>query len=311
MNGMELSRRYFFQIAEPGLREAFPVLYNSLAAGLVGNGSECFGYDDEISRDHDWGVDFFLWLPESDKSEIPALQRWKAALLKEHPPEVPRTRSEYGARIGVQTVGDFYASLIGYSEGPDDIPAWRRIPEDNLAMATNGEVFIDNGGQFTSTREKLLRYYPEDLRRKKLAANCMAIAQTGQYNLSRCFKRRDWVTYRTVLSRFTDSVVAMVFLLNRVFKPYYKWAFRRLTELPVLGGDVGSLLERIAVSGSPSPAVFKQNECDINAICTLLAGELRSQELAFSNDWFFTSQGEEIQNSIKDTFLRSLPAQYE
>jgi hypothetical protein len=311
MNGMTLSRQYFNDVAEPRLKCDFPDIYSRCAAGLVGNGSECFGYDDELSRDHDWGVDFYLWLDESDRAEIPALGQWKAALFEETPPEHPRERSEYGASIGVMTAGDFYKSLIGASEGPDDIPRWMRIPEENLAMATNGEVFTDNAGVFTATREKLLRYFPEDLRRKKLAAKCMAIAQTGQYNIDRCYKRRDWVTYQSVLARFTDSVIAAVFLLNRVFRPYYKWAYRKMTELELLGGRIGPLLLSIAEACGTADGVYEQNKRDIEEICALIVRELQRQGLCHSDDWFLTTQGEELQRSIQDSFLRSLPAQYE
>ena len=311
MNGMALSRQYFFEVAEPRLKRDFPDVYGRCAAGLVGNGSECFGYDDELSRDHDWGVDFFLWLEESDRPEIPALLQWKAALFDEARPEYPRKRSQYGAAIGVMTSGDFYKSLIGYPEGPDDLMSWLRIPEENLAMATNGAVFLDHAGVFTATRAKLLRYYPEDLRRKKLAAKCMAIAQTGQYNVDRCYKRHDWVTYKTVLARFSDSVISAVFLLNRVFKPYYKWAYRRMTELEMLGSRVGPLLVSIAEACGAPDGVYEQNKRDIADICALLVRELQRQELCRSDDWFLTTQGEELQRSIQDSFLRSLPAQYE
>lgn len=311
MNAMELSRRYFHEVCQPLLERDYPELFRSLAAGLVGNGSECFGYDDDISRDHDWGVDFFLWVPESHRIYISGLIDWKNALFANHPPEYVRTRSAYGAGIGVLTTGDFYSSLIGYPNGPDDIQEWRRVPEENLAMAVNGEIFLDNAGDFTAIRKKLLHYYPEDLRKKRLAAKCMAIAQTGQYNLIRCFKRQDWVTYKTVLSRFNDSVIAAVYLLNRVFRPYYKWAFRKMTELPILGAQVGILLENIAMTNGLDEKEFKTHQSHISNICTLIIDELKKQHLASSDDWFLTTQGEEIQNSIQDSFLRSLPAQYE
>ncbi len=308
---MALSRQYFFDKAEPSLKNEFPDIYKRIAAGLVGNGSECFGYDDAFSRDHDWGVDFFLWVPESDRPSIPLLRDWKTKLFDDHPPAYIRTRSEYGAGIGVMTVGDFYKSLIGYPNGPDDIQAWRRVPEDNLAMAVNGSVFIDNSGSFTAIREKLLRCYPEDLRRKKLAAKCMAIAQTGQYNFSRCYIRKDWVTVRTVLSRFNDSVIAAVFLLNKVYRPYYKWAYRKMTELPILGGKIGILLEHIAVTCGMDDAAYESIQKDISEVCALITEELSLQSLASSGDWFLTTQGEEIQSTIRDSFLRALPAQYE
>ncbi len=311
MNAMTLSRQYFTEIARPYLQEDFPHLYPALAAGLVGNGSECFGYDDEISRDHDWGVDFFIWLPEENRDLVPALQAWKSALFDKHPPVYPRTRSEYGARLGVMTAGDFYRSLIGFPQGPQTLEDWRRIPEENLAMAVNGEVFMDNAGAFTAVRRRLLEHYPEDLRLKKLAARCMAIAQTGQYNAIRCYRRGDYVTLRAVTARFTDSVISAVFLLNRVYKPYYKWAFRRMTELPVLGPELGPELTAVALSPIDDPDSFKLLDARLRRICDRLGAELINQGLSSSDDWFFTSHAEEIRQKIRDPFLKSLPTQYE
>jgi hypothetical protein len=209
------------------------------------------------------------------------------------------------------TVGDFYKSLIGYPSGPDAILDWRRIPEENLAMVTNGEVFLDNDGTFTAIREKLLRYYPEDLRLKKLAARCMAIAQTGQYNAARCFQRKDYVTLRNVLNRFNENVISAVFLLNKAYKPYYKWAYKNMTGLPVLGTELNPYLTKIALSGIGTENEFAALTDMIDVICSRLIDALKNQKLTGSKDWFLTTHAEEIQQKISDPLLRSLPTQYE
>jgi hypothetical protein len=209
------------------------------------------------------------------------------------------------------TCGRFYASLIGFERGPEKIQQWRAAPEENFAMAVNGEVFIDGAGEFTATRAYLLGYYPEDLRRKKIAARCMELAQTGQYNLDRCLRRGDRVTLATVISRFTESVIAMIFLLNRVYRPYYKWAYRAMTELPVLGADASALLERIAsAAGSYSERIDGVKQC-VTRLCEMIADQLRGQRLSLSDDWFLTAHGERVRLGIKDDYLRSLPTQYE
>ena len=311
MNGLELSREYFNDIAAPKLARDFPDLYPRLAAGLVGNGSECFSFDDEISRDHDWGVDFYIWTSEGDADMVPSLQDWKDRLFGEHPPGYPRARSEYGARVGVTTCGDFYSSLIGAPAGPQTLNEWLRVPEENFAMSVNGEVFIDGLGEFTETRECLLGYYPEDIRLKRIAAKCMALAQTGQYNHERTAKRRDWVTLRAVLSRFSDNAIALAFLLNKVYKPYYKLAFRALQNLPVLGSETSGLLMAIAETGGLDGESFIRRQELIGELCGLFVSELRNRRLSGSDDWFLTAHGEEVQSKIKDNKLRALPTQYE
>ena len=309
--GLDLSREYFNAVARPRLEADYPDLFPRLAAGLCGNGSECFGYDDEISRDHDWGVDFFLWVTEEDRDRIPELIRWKQTLLTFSPPPHRREQSEYGASITVMTCGDFYRQLIGVSDVPDDILKWFRIPENNLAMCVNGDVFMDNAGVFTGIRSRFLSYYPEDYRKKKISAKCMAIAQTGQYNLIRMAQRGEDVTVSTVVARFVDAVTGLVFLLNRVYRPYYKWENRMLRSLPVLGPQIGSLLsELVSVTGLDPSVIRAQKDC-VDRICSLLHEELKRQDLTSSDDWFFSTHGEEVRRRIGHEVIRSLPATYE
>ena len=78
MNGIELARAFYLECGKPMLEEQFPQLKDRIATGLVGSGSECFGFDDEISRDHDFEPGFCIFLPgeESvDRKTAFALER--------------------------------------------------------------------------------------------------------------------------------------------------------------------------------------------------------------------------------------------
>ena len=311
MNGLRLSREYYFSVADPLLKRDFPQLYPRLAVGLAGNGSECFGFDDEISRDHDWGVDFFIWTMHDDRAMVPSVQKWKDNLFKNYPPEYPRIRSKYGAGTGVMTRGDFYSGLIGVPETPKTLREWISAPEENFAMAVNGAVFVDGPGEFTGTRNELLKFYPEDLRRKRIASKCMALAQTGQYNHSRIAKRGDHVTLRTVLSRFTEAAVALAFLLGKTYRPYYKWAYRALEGIPPPGGETARLLLEIAETGGFDDESQDERQRYIDELCSVFISHIREQGLSQSDDWFMTAHAEMVQSGIKDDFLLSLPAQYD
>ena len=59
MKGLELSRAYFEAYGRPMLERDFAQVIDRIAVGLVGHGSECFGFDDEISLDHDVSNGFY------------------------------------------------------------------------------------------------------------------------------------------------------------------------------------------------------------------------------------------------------------
>ena len=70
MQGMELSKAYYETFGRKMIQEKFPEYEDRIAVGLVGEGSECFGYDDEISKDHDYGPEFCMWMKRSDYEQI-------------------------------------------------------------------------------------------------------------------------------------------------------------------------------------------------------------------------------------------------
>ena len=118
------------------------------------------------------------------------------------------------------------------------------LPENSLAACTNGKVFRDPLGEFTEWREALLAFYPEDVRRKKIAARCMTIGQAGQYNFPRCVQRGELFAARYAETKFCADVISVVFLLNRRYTPFYKWMHRAVGDFPSLehGSVTGSAI---------------------------------------------------------------------
>jgi hypothetical protein len=319
LHALDLSREYFLNKALPDLKEQFSAVWPRFSAGLAGNGSECFRFDDAISRDHDWGVDFFVWVTEDDEDSISKLCAWREDLLRRFPPETPRAFSQYASADRVMTGSDFYRKLIGSAQPPVSDHEWLRIPEHLLALATNGEVFWEGpeAGAFSEVRARLLAYYPEDVFRKKLAARLMSIAQTGQYNLMRSVARGDRVTCTITQGLFLSDVCHAVLLLNRVYAPYYKWRYRRMAELPILGAEIGELLREMAAPGEAAAATtataasFRDAEACAERICALLLTELHRQGLAQTKESFLIAAAEEVQASIENPALRALPTQYD
>lgn len=218
------------------LREKFAAQQGRIAAGLVGDGSDCLGYDDKYSTDHDWGPGFCWWLSKPDYEQFGAHLHAEYAKLPINFLGFERITSEWGdGRVGVFEIGAFYRSFLGRNGMPVTLADWLRIPEKNLAACTSGEVFADPLGEFSRIRQQLLQGYPEDVRLAKIAARCMSSGQAGQYNFHRSIWRGEYFAAQYAETKFCSDIMSLIYLLNRSYAPFYKWLHRGVATLPTLG----------------------------------------------------------------------------
>lgn len=301
MKGLTLSRRYYEEVFLPECRRHLPDAEGRFAAGLVGEGSECFGFDDRWSRDHSFGPRLCIWLTRKDHARFgAALEELWCGLPDDfggyrRPPESPNE----GKRNGVFTVEEFYLRLLGVPGAPTELLSWLTIPEPSLAAATNGQVFVDGPNVFTLSREKLQAHYPTDITRYHLARNAAIMAQTGQYNLLRAHRHGEELAAATIRARFTQSVMAMVFLLNKTYRPFYKWAPKAMRNLPVLGSYIYYKLMQL----NSIRDIREQTEV-VEDICACLIGELRRQGYTSGKSDYFMDHLPEIMGRIDTPEIR-------
>ncbi len=306
MKGLEIAKKYYQQYGAPMIKQQFPHLESVIAVGLVGSGSECYGYDDDISRDHDFEPGFCLFIPDET-----VIDRRTAFLLERAYAKLPNEFMGYkrlriqpvgGSRHGVIRISDFYRDKIGSPDGLHDLYDWFHLPEYALAEATNGEVFRDDAGIFTNIRESLLRM-PEDVRKKKIAGHLLVMAQAGQYNYPRCLQHKESGAAQLALYEFVQHAIYTIFLLNGKFTPFYKWSFRALRDLPILANYAQDL--KFLISSPNDESMVIQKEKIIQSIVSALVEYLIMQRLSSITDTELELQAYEINQSICDSRLRN------
>ncbi len=307
MNGLAISEAYFEEYGMPMLQEQFPELVPCVASGLFGSGSECFGFDDEISRDHDFDPGFLLLLPGEDvvdrKQEF-ALERAYAALPKEYRGvERPKMAPVGGLRRGVMRLADFFMDKTGSPTGELTVSQWLSVPSYALAEAVNGKVFHDGSGDLTRIREGLARY-PEDVRRKKLAGHLLLAAQAGQYNYMRCLRHGETGAAQLAAIAFAQSATEAIFLLNGVYQPFYKWRFRALRALPKLSIEAG-LLEYLITTDNEGQLAQDKYEV-IEGIAADITDELVEQGLTRADCGDLEKHAYSVNDGIADGALRNM-----
>lgn len=231
---MESNRRFYEEQAAPMIREKFPGYERRIAVGIAGEGSDCFGYDDEISRDHDFGTGVCLWLSDEDMAAIgDELSQAYDELVAQ------KERSFYTDRLrerrGVMSIHDFYSNILcidcDTDKGSLTEDQWRNLDHACLATAVNGEVFRDDLGIFTRFRNYLLDYYPDRVWRIRIAEKMHEYSSALQVNYQRCMTRGDLVAAEICRINGMMAAMELFFLLRRKYMPYYKWAYRMLTEI--------------------------------------------------------------------------------
>ncbi len=335
MNGLELSKLYYETYGKAML-DGFPQLKPFIAVGLAGSGSECLGFDDEVSQDHDFEPGFCIFLPGEDivsRREEFLLQRAYDKLPKEF---MGFSRSIMipagGRRRGVIRTAGFFEKLTGTSRfefpepdaagrpDPSGAPGafvplapmsneqWLSLPEEYLLEAVSGEVFFDNYGEVTAIRS-YLAYFPEDIRLKKIAGALMMMSQSGLYNYGRCLAHGEKAAAQMAIAEFVERAVHLVYLLNQRYMPYYKWWFRGMRDLPVLG-SLSETLEDMLLdpfgmkengnTGSPGVQTSRMEK-----VIQAVTAELRNHGLSDETGVQPEKHAQSVNSRIRDVFLRN------
>ena len=241
----DVSREFFREVVLPILERDFPEETAQTTFGLFGYGSEALGLDDEYSRDHHFGLRIDALMPDQ------LFQSQHQNILQTVSANLPSTYDGYslreghlaGAGLALDSRESFLRRTIGIDHVPQTYKEWLNLPEEDIIHIVNGEVWHDPGGRFTAVRQALLAYYPEPVRRRRIAHWCRFFSGMGAYALKRAILR-DNPFYAT--TRFANAIrwgVQLAFLLDRQYFPYDKWLMAYFNKLPRLAAPLRPLVD--------------------------------------------------------------------
>ena len=331
MTGLELSRLYYEQYGKPMIAEKFQAYEHLIAVGLVGKGSDCFGFDDVQSRDHDFGPRFVMWVTKKVYGEIGEELQAAYEKLPRSFMGVDRIETFHGRdRSGVMVIEDFYKSTLGYDligaflqssgngtldkESLTTIKSWLAVHDYALAAAVNGTVFRDDEGIFTRYRDKLKAYYPKAVWYRKIAQTCALFSQSGQYNLPRMRGRGQLVAAELAKAECARQAMKLYYLLNKTYAPHDKWLFKGMPvnpQMAVSGEDgnrmqVPELVEKVCLLPVDN-AHAAELTVAIESLAVIFANELERQSMIGQCDVYLDASTKEL-TAKSDALLTAIVA---
>ncbi len=264
ISGIELSRRFYGELVRPWLGRAFPDLRH--AAALIGAGSELLGFDDAMSRDHDWGPRIQVFVTESDFAG--QAQAIVAAFVDVAPPSFLGAPTgfqdqRHPSPHGVGAAGDSRHGLEVWTletwlrrqlslepDEPHDNLTWLGLAEQRLLGLTAGAVFHDDDGRLTALRTRL-GIFPRDVRLYKLACQWRRIAEEQAF-VGRAGAGGDDLGSRVIAARLARDVMRMAFLIEGCYAPYPKWFGKAFAALPCATALIPAL-ERVLTAPDWKP----------------------------------------------------------
>lgn len=245
MQGIELSRRFYADIVRPFLDRTAPGL--SHAAELSGYGSELLGFDDDLSRDHNWGPRVHIVVSEPDfaahaqgivsafSTEAPSHFLGEPIGWRSRPHPAASGAGALGALdhgLEIHTLESKLSNQLAITttENLSHLD-WLGFPEQRLLAFTAGAVFRDDDGRLTQARVALA-WYPDDVWLYKIACQWRRIAEEQAF-VGRAGMVGDDIGSRIIAARLVRDVMRMAFLLDRRYAPYPKWFGTSFKSLPL------------------------------------------------------------------------------
>ncbi len=259
-SGAAMCARFYAQCIKPILDAHFPGMPHT--AGLLDSGSEVLGFDDEMSRDHDWGPRAQLFVADDDHArhatavyntlarELPrAFENFSTNFSKPDSSDggtrwmEPAAEGPVNHRVVVTTAARFFRDYLDFDPSqPPDTFDWLSFSEQRLRTVTRGPLFQDNIG-LQRARERL-HYYPRDVWLYLQAACWQRISQE-EHLMGRAGLAGDEVGSALIGARLARDAMRLFFLQSRQYAPYAKWlgtAFRQLPLGPALYPELQHVL---------------------------------------------------------------------
>lgn len=263
--GLDLARAFYHEALQPILAKHHPRTPHS--AALLGSGSEVLGFDDAVSRDHNWGPRLQLFLSAPDHARLSAsisqtLRRhlpyqfrgyatnWSAPKQENDDQGTqllaPIDSGEVNHRVELLSIDGFMRAHFGLgSDHKLRAADWLSIPQQKLLTFTSGEVFHDALG--LETIRQRFAFYPRDVWLYLLACGWQRIAQ-DEHLAPRAGSVGDELGSRLIASRLVRSIVLLCFLLERTYAPYPKWLGSAFQQL-ACARELAPILEAVQLAG--------------------------------------------------------------
>ena len=287
--GLAISKR-FYDIYMNRIFSGTQVMgyLDQIAVGLVGSGSDCYGFDDTFSRDHDWGPGFCLWLTDAAYEAVgEELAASYDRLPKEFEGYKRLETDRAGQRVGVIRTRDFYISYIGEKAWQEFLFTGRiaaetllQIPEEKLSAVTNGEVWADPTGEFGRIRKYLKQGYQGRALLLKLCQESALFSQCLQYNYQRMLDRGDPVAAGFMLHDGLKHALHLAYTLNGRFAPHDKWLYRGSLELPFVA-NVPAMVQNILKEAAEGRDIT----LSVEQLADELLTEMELQDFIGSIEW--------------------------
>lgn len=219
-NGSDVARDFHREVVGPLLARHRPGL--RYAAARLGSGSDVLGYDDQTSRDHDWGCRLTVLVDDSDADQVEPLRT-----LLEH--ELPET---FPHEVHIDTVMGFASARLGVDTRHGlSVVDWLSLPGQSILETVGGPVFHDGTTQLRPLFQ-LLSGYPIEVEKFVISAAWRRISQWLPI-VGRTADTGQDVQSRILTAKLVDDLMYLAFLLCRRWAPYRKWRERALRDLPL------------------------------------------------------------------------------
>ncbi len=273
--GCELAREFHADVVEPLLARAMPGL--RYAAGRLGSGSDVLGFDDAMSRDHDWGCRLTLLVDGADRAAIPQvsqlLERELPKFYRGFPVRFPVTwDSSFTHKVELATVAAFATSRLGIDPTIElSVADWLILTGQSVLEVTAGPVFVDRTAELAQARARL-NWYPPDIERYVLAAGWQRLSQEMPM-VGRTAEHGDEIGSRMLSTRLADDLISLAFTLSRQWPPYPKWRGTAFRALPVAADLAGLLIE------AETAPHWRDRESGLADACEILLDAQRARGL--------------------------------